>query len=148
MLKIREMNKDDIDQVFNIECESFSDPWSKVSLQNEIDNPNATYLVIIENNSIIAYAGLWKIFDEGHITNIAVKKEKRGKGIGTILTEKLISKGKNKSIDKFTLEVRENNINAIKMYKKIGFKEVGIRKDFYDKPKENAIIMWLNTVDN
>lgn len=148
MLTIREMNKDDIDQVFSIECESFSDPWSKVSLQNEIDNPNATYLVIIENNSIIAYAGLWKIFDEGHITNIAVKKEKRGKGIGTILTEKLISNGKNKSIFKFTLEVRENNINAIKMYKKIGFKEVGIRKDFYDKPKENAIIMWLNTVDN
>lgn len=144
MLVIRHMEEEDIDQVYEIECESFSEPWSKNALYSEVMNPNATYLVIIKNKEIVAYAGLRKIFDEGHITNIAVKIANRGQGLGKLLTEKLIEEGNTIGIKKYTLEVRESNINAIKMYRKIGFKEAGIRKDFYEKPKENAFIMWYS----
>jgi ribosomal-protein-alanine N-acetyltransferase len=139
---IRDMKREDINQVYEIECESFSEPWTENALYNELSNPNAIYLVISKNEEVIAYAGMWKIFDEGHITNIAVKKIYRQNGFGRLLTEKLIEKGTSIGVSKYTLEVRESNTSAIKMYRKIGFKEVGIRKDFYDKPRENAYIMW------
>lgn len=99
-------------------------------------------MVVEIDGEIIAYAGLWKIFDEGHITNIAVKDSYRNKGVGKGLMSSLLTNTAKIGIDSFTLEVRRSNIGAIKLYESLGFEVAGIRKNFYDKPNEDALIMW------
>lgn len=144
MLLIREMEIIDIESIYEIEKEAFADPWSKSALIDELNNENALYYVALLDNEVKAYIGMWKIFDEGHITNIAVKKENRRFKIGQQLLEKLIEKGNELGIRSYTLEVRESNISALNMYLKAGFNIAGKRKNFYSNPLEDAIIMWLD----
>jgi ribosomal-protein-alanine N-acetyltransferase len=137
------MKLKDIEEVHSIEKNTFPSPWSKDAFTNELmSNTHSIYMVIQEDDTIIAYAGLWNIVGEGHITNIAVKKERRGVGFGRKITEALIYEGKKQGITSFTLEVRVSNENAIKLYEKLGFEIAGLRKNFYDKPNEDAYIMW------
>lgn len=139
----RRMTLDDVEQVHSIEQSTFSTPWSKESLEKELtSNTQALYMVLEENNEILAYSGLWNIASEGHITNIAVKKEKRGLGLGEKVTQAIIDEGNKVGINTFTLEVRKSNIVAIRLYNKLGFTVAGVRKNFYDSPKEDAYIMW------
>ena len=94
-----------------------------------------------ENESILGYAGLQIVLDEGYVTNIAVTKTARGKGIGKALVEALVNLSKNKNLAFISLEVRESNLPAISLYKKFGFEDKGKRKAFYSNPTEDAIIM-------
>lgn len=142
MMEIRKMIEKDINQIHEIESEAFSVPWTIESIMMEVINKRSHYLVIDLDGEIVGYAGLWKIFDEGHINNIAIKKCHRNKGLGRLLMEALIAQSKTHGMMKFTLEVRVSNNQAIKLYEGLGFKEEGIRKEFYNDPKENAIIMW------
>lgn len=145
MYLARRMKLKDIEEVHSIEESTFPDPWSQDAFTKELmSNTHSIYMVIEEDGTIIAYAGLWNIVGEGHITNIAVKKERRGAGFGRKITEALIYEGKKQGITSFTLEVRVSNNNAIKLYEKLGFEIAGVRKNFYDKPKEDAYIMWKN----
>jgi len=146
MYNYRCMTIDDIEQVHKIECEVFSKPWSINAFKDEMNNENAYYYVVEKDNKVIGYAGLWKILDEGHITNVAVSKKFQGQGLGTSLLKKLIEKTEKSGIKSFTLEVRKSNTKAINIYKRLGFKEVGFRKNFYEEPKEDAIIMWTKPV--
>ena len=141
-MEIREILEKDVEQVYAIELEAFSSPWSRESILMEVISPRSHYLVMDYEGEIIGYAGLWKIFDEGHITNIAVKKGYRNRGFGLLLMERLMEHAQDNQIEKLTLEVRCGNFQALKLYKKLGFVEAGRRKGFYDLPKEDAIIMW------
>lgn len=139
---VREMDRADVDQVWEIEHESFSDPWSKASFIEVISEPNNCYLVAAEDENIVGYCGYWGVVGEGYIYNVAVKSSIRRQGIGLGMLKELIIHAKCRGITSLTLEVRESNKAAIDLYKKLGFDEAGIRKDFYTKPQENAIIMW------
>lgn len=141
-MEIRKLEECDIDQVVQIEKDTFSMPWTRNDFLDGIKNPNQYYVVAIENDEVLGYCGFWNVVGEGQITNVAVKQSARNQNIGFQLLTFLIEWGTNENVTSFTLEVRESNKPAIHLYKKLGFKEEGIRKNFYDKPQENAIIMW------
>ena len=137
------MELSDIEDILVVEKLSFSIPWSKDSFEKEIvDNNLATYLVAKVNEKAVGYIGMWKVLNEGHITNVAVHPEFRHQGIGDQLVSELLSLCEKENIDLVTLEVRKSNYNAIKLYEKHGFVAEGIRKAYYQDNKEDAIIMW------
>lgn len=141
---IRNMEEKDLDAVYEIECATFSKPWSMTDFKESLSDVHNLYLVVEENEKIIAYCGMWGVVDEGQINNVAVEKKHRGKGIGYSMLKELIEKGKTKGLVAFTLEVRVNNKPAVTLYEKLGFKSAGIRKNFYEEPTEDALIMWLS----
>ena len=107
------------------------------------DNALARYFTVRDGDRAVAYGGMWLIFNEAHITNLAVHPEYRGKGIGRLLLKGMIDYGLSNGIQSFTLEVRESNKAAIGLYSKLGFKKAGSRKGYYSDTKEDAVIMWL-----
>lgn len=139
---IREMKEADIPYVCEIECSIFSKPWSFNSFLSSIKDTDNIYLVVEEEEEVIGYCGLWGIVGEGQINNVAVKNEHRNKGIGRKMLQRLIDLGKEQGLEEFTLEVRVSNKNAIHLYRSLLFKDAGIRKNFYEEPAEDAIIMW------
>ena len=141
-MKIRPMSDKDLKQVCDIENETFSEPWSYNSFSNSITSKDNTYLVAEEDDEILGYCGMWGTVDEGQITNVAVKKEHRNRKIGYNLMKTLMEYGKDNGLIAFTLEVRAGNEHAIKLYHSLGFRDSGYRKNFYSKPKEDALIMW------
>ncbi len=142
MIRVRNMQHEDILAVFEIEKESFSVPWSVQSFEESLKQSYAIFLVAELEGCIVGYIGMYQMGLEGDITNVAVLPQFRGTGIGTLLLESIIQKAKDVNIQDITLEVRESNRSAIGLYSKVGFVSVGIRKDFYEKPKENAVVMW------
>jgi len=146
-VEISYMTLEDIDDVMVVEKLSFTIPWSKNALIEEVlNNRMAIYITAKVNGKAIGYAGMWKIFDEGHITNIAVHPEYRQNGIGSRLVEKLVDIAKERGIVKMTLEVRKSNLAAQALYCKYGFKEMGLRKGYYADNGEDAIIMWKEDI--
>jgi len=146
-IEIVSFKQEHIDGIIMIETLTFPTPWSKESFEKELEtNKFARYIVAKKDNIVIGYAGMWLILDEGHITNIAVHPEYRGIGAGNRLLESLIEICKIESIHHITLEVRKSNIIAQNLYKKYGFIEEGVRKEYYGDNKEDAIIMWKHNV--
>ena len=141
-MQIRRIEEKDIDQVETIEKDTFSMPWTRKDFFDSVTNANQLYVVAIEENEVLGYCGLWNIAGEGQITNVAVKKNARNQKIGFKMLNYLMEWGIDEEITAFTLEVRESNKPAIHLYEKLGFKAEGIRKNFYEKPQENAVIMW------
>jgi len=140
---IEKMEPKHIDGVMVVEHLSFSIPWSRTSFVQELTtNEFAHYLVAIENGIVVGYAGMWKIQDEGHITNIAVHPEFRGVHIGKGLMAQLINEARNLGVNSMTLEVRKSNVVAKNLYESYGFTEAGVRKGYYADNKEDAIVMW------
>ena len=131
-----------VPQVAEIEKNTFSLPWSEEAFYGEIQNPLATYVVAVEDETVLGFAGVHIIAGEGYITNIAVCENARRRGIGKIMLEKIIDNCKEKCTF-LTLEVRKSNAPAISLYEKLGFETKGIRKNFYEKPTEDAVIMTL-----
>lgn len=140
--QVREMTLDDVNQVYEIEQQLFSMPWSKEDFTSSMNHPQNLYLVVDDGGKIAGYCGFWSVLDEGQITNVAVQQEYQNQGIGKLLITELLRKGREKALTAFTLEVRESNKYAIQLYKSCGFEEAGIRPNFYEKPTENAVIMW------
>ena len=141
-LIIRPMTMDDVDEVYVVEEDCFVDPWSKESIRKELKNNLARYLVAQLDDKIVGYVGVWFVVDEGHITNVAVHSDYRGKKVGDKLVKQMVELCKENNIVAMTLEVRASNIVAQNLYKKYGFKMGGIRKEYYSDNKEDAIIMW------
>lgn len=143
-LTIRQMRPEDIDEVLIVENQAFSTPWSRSAFVEEVcNNDIAHYLVVIVDNKIIGYGGMWIIVDEAHVTNIAVLPKFHGRGIGALLLEHMITTAKALRATSMTLEVRPSNTPARKMYTRRGFKEHGLRPNYYKDLGEDAIIMWL-----
>lgn len=139
---VRLMETKDIEQVAELEKECFSKPWSAASLEKEVDNTNSIFCVYEIENRIVGYAGMYLTPPEGSITNIAVTEKYRGRGIAGDILESMFRKANFEGITEFTLEVRISNRSAINLYKKYGFLCEGIRKNFYEEPREDAYIMW------
>lgn len=140
--RVRAMQPEDVEQVYAIEKELFSMPWSKDDFVSSLKNPQNLYLVVEKEGEILGYCGLWSVLDEGQVTNVAVKRTVQGQGIGKLLMEALLQKGLEKQLTQFTLEVRESNLAARALYQSVGFENAGVRPNFYEKPTENAVIMW------
>ena len=137
------MTLDDIEAVHDIEAATFRTPWSKESFYKEVtDNPCARYVVLREDGVTIAYAGVWFVLDEGHITNIAVRPDRRGMGYGEMVTRGMIQLAADSGMNWMTLEVRRSNKAAQNLYHKLGFIDVGYRKRYYEN-SEDALIMAL-----
>lgn len=130
-----------LDDVYIIETECFSHPWSKQSLEEELNNETSLFLVAKEENEVIGYIGMSIVIDEGYIFNVAVRESYRNKGVATALINELVTYGKKNNFSFITLEVRESNLPAISLYSKFGFIKAGERKDYYSNPKENAILL-------
>ena len=141
-LVIEEMKVDDIDGVFEVEKSCFEDYWSKDSFKKELSNNLAKYLVAKVDKKVVGYVGIWFVVDEGHITNVAVHEDYRGKKVGDQLIKELVQVCKDSNIVSMTLEVRASNTVAQNLYRKYGFRMAGIRKEYYSNNKEDAIIMW------
>jgi ribosomal-protein-alanine N-acetyltransferase len=143
---IRRMTEADLAQICTIEMEIFSEPWREEDFNQALKDTNNGYLVAEVQGQIVGYCGYWGIPPEGYIYNVAVKKEFRRQQIAYQLLGALLEMAKENGIHALTLEVRYSNTPAIHLYKRLGFVEVGIRKDFYSKPTEDAVIMWLNPI--
>lgn len=141
-LTIRRMEERDLDAVCQIEEETFSLPWSKKSFAESILLYHTIFLVAELNGLVAGYCGCYQSLEEAEIVNVAVKKELRGLGIGRKMLTELMNLGKGQGVFAYTLEVRVSNHTAIHLYESLGFESIGIRKNFYEKPTENAMIMW------
>lgn len=142
-IEIFDMTLEDFEKIKDTLISDFDDFWSPSILKSELIGDNKKYIAAKNKNKIVGFAGMMINFQELEIMNIVTKKTERGKGIGKILLQEIIKFAKNNEIEKIFLEVNENNIIARKLYKKQGFEEIGVRKNYYDG-QEIAIIMSKN----
>lgn len=141
-MNIREMTWDDLDQVMVIERENFSVPWTEMGFFTYLMREDALFLVAEdEEENILGYCGVIIAIDEGDITNVSVKKELQGKGIGKALVQALITQTVSRGVHTLFLEVRESNAGALALYEKMGFEYMGVRKNYYTDPVEDGITM-------
>ncbi|MGE7604698.1 ribosomal protein S18-alanine N-acetyltransferase [Peribacillus sp. NPDC097675] len=144
-MTFRMMKTEDIEQVLNVEKQSFTLPWTREAFFNELNNNEyAVYLVIEDDGKIAGYCGAWIVIDESHITNIAILPEYRGQKLGEALLRKMIEISISMGVVRMTLEVRVSNAVAISLYEKLGFQKGGIRKRYYTDNQEDAYVMWVN----
>ena len=138
---IRKMQPEDLAEVCKIEKDNFSLPWSEKSFLESMEREDTVFLVALEDEDVAGYIGCDCIAGAGEITNVAVKASHRRKGIGGKLLQKLYEEGAALDTQEYFLEVLESNEAAIGLYLSQGFVKEGIRKNFYEKPVENAVIM-------
>lgn len=138
---VRKMTLQDIDQVMLIEQESFTLPWSRESYLSGLRNQFATYLVCDYEGEVAAYGGIWVVFEEAHITNVAVSTRCRRQGIGRALMGELETIARKRNAQRILLEVRPSNHAALSMYRELGFMSTGLRKQYYSDNGEDALIM-------
>lgn len=139
---ISEMNLQDLENIKGCLLTDFDNFWSYNILKQELENGKSKYFVAKQEKEIVGFAGILLIIDQVNIMNIVVKKDKRNFGIGSLLLEEIIRYSKIHNATSITLEVNEKNIPAIKLYKKYGFKQVGLRRKYYNN-EDNAILMDL-----
>nr|WP_326185274.1 ribosomal protein S18-alanine N-acetyltransferase [uncultured Oscillibacter sp.] len=141
-VRIVPMNADHLDEVAELERICFSTPWSRNMLAEELDNALSAFLVALDDGGRVAgYAGLQVVLDEGYITNIAVRPECRKQGVAGKLLQVFLDFAQGNRLAFLTLEVRASNYDAIALYGSRGFRSAGRRKNYYEHPREDAIIM-------
>ena len=142
-VRIVPMNADHLDALEKLERTCFSRPWSRKMLAEELENQCAAFLVAEDADSgeVVGYAGLLVMADEGYITNVAVFPQFRRQGIAGQLVQVFLRFAQANQLAFLTLEVRPSNEAAIALYQSFGFEEVGRRKNYYDLPKEDALIL-------
>lgn len=132
-----------VPELAQMEKEIFSQPWSEQQFRDLLKRDYCLYLVAQKNDKIVGCAGLTILVDEGDIDKVMVQEADRGQGIASLLMEALLEEGRRRGVKEFTLEVRAGNTAAIRLYEKFGLISEGIRPRFYEKPVEDAVIMWL-----
>ncbi len=150
-IRIRHMEESDIPAVLVVEQENFSIPWSEKSFRDMLQRPEALFLVAertgpeggagTPDDGVLGYAGAITAGEEGDVTNIAVLGREKQKGIATVLLKHLIRETITAGVQDLYLEVREHNTPALRLYEAAGFVPVGRRKGYYDRPKEDAVLM-------
>lgn len=136
------MKAEDVPEISRLEQEAFSMPWSEEDFEEMIRSENARYYVAEKDGVILGGCGLYIVLEEGSITNVVIRREARNQGVGTELMRHMMEMCGRDGVKAFTLEVRVSNKAAIHMYEKVGFVSEGIRPGFYEKPVEDAMIMW------
>lgn len=137
---IKAFEKNHVSEVAELERLCFSDPWSEKALLDSLSSPFAHFKVY-EEDGVAGYIGFYAVSGEGSITNVAVHPDKRGLGIGETLVREIVKDGEKLSLEFITLEVRASNTPARRLYEKCGFQDMGMRRAFYSKPTEDAVIM-------
>ena len=142
MINIEIADLHDVPGIFAVECESFEHPWTEKMFFDDLENEKTVYTVAKDGGRIIGYAGVWCVFGDCDITNVAVIPEYRRKGIAGMLLKQIIYEARKRNGENIRLEVRKSNYGAIALYEKYGFKQIDIRKKYYENT-EDAIIMEL-----
>lgn len=144
---IEKMQEEDIPQVAQIEARVCSMPWSEQGFLEALKQ-DVLFVTAKQNNQVLGYSGMYCSFEEGEITNVAVLPEVQKRGIGKRIILELLKMALEKGVSRVILEVRVSNIPAIKLYERFGFQKAGIRKGFYEKPREDAAIMILEQISS
>ena len=144
-VQIVTMNGDHLDEVAELERVCFPDPWSRNMLKEELENDLAAFLVALDGEGAVAgYAGLQVVLNEGYILNVAVRPDCRRPGVAGQLLQVFLNFARGNRLAFLTLEVRASNYDAIALYGSRGFRGVGRRKNYYEHPREDAVIMTLD----
>lgn len=140
-LRIVDVSAEHIRQIEEIERDCFSRPWTAEQLKSQMRDAQHEFIAAVSDGRVLGYVGLMYVLDEGYISNVAVHPDARRQGIGDTLIDALAAKAAELELAFLTLEVRESNAPAIALYAKHGFHPVGKRKNYYDAPKEDAVLM-------
>lgn len=140
-MTIREMTAADIEAVAQLEAQISSMPWSVQGFADTLHREDILFLVAYEKDRLLGYAGVYCTADEGEITNVAVAQTVRRSGVGRALLKTMIGMLADRRVCRIVLEVRTSNEPAIRLYEQNGFSVVGTRKNFYEKPTEDAYVM-------
>lgn len=144
-VRYRKMTPTDVKAVHAIEVAVFAAPWTEESFHYEMnENQYASYVVAELDNEIIGFCGMWMVFGDVQITNVAVLEKARGLGIGEGLMQTAMATAKAHAMENMSLEVRVSNHVAQGLYRKLGFQDGGIRKGYYTDNQEDALVMWVN----
>ena len=146
MTEIRKIGENDIEAIASLESEIFSDSWSEKSIKETYENQNACILGAYKEGVLAGYVIFYYVLDEGEIARIAVSPQYRRQGVADQIFAGLLDFCAEKSIERILLDVRTSNEPAIAFYRKSGFAEDGIRKNFYENPKEDALLMSVSVV--
>lgn len=141
MIVIRTMSERDSSAVWELEKKCFSVPWSEESIRAMFSEKGYWNLTARDDGSLVGYIGMKAVLDEADITNVAVDPDRRRQGIGKMLLRELLAKAGDMGIRRIFLEVRVSNTAARALYEQAGFRTVDVRKNYYEKPKEDAYIM-------
>ena len=141
-IEIRKLQERDLEELAAIEAESFSMPWSRDALAQLLEQPYCFYLTALLEGEIAGCCGYTSLCGEACIDNVVVAERYRNRGVAQAMLGELIARGESDQVEAFTLEVRVSNAPAIHIYEKLGFVCEGIRPGFYEKPREDAMIMW------
>ena len=139
--QVQDAENKQLSQLEELEKLCFSLPWTREQLESQLPDGQHIFLVAVEGERVLGYVGMMFVLDEGYISNVAVSPEARRRGFGDALISELLLRAEEKALSFVTLEVRESNEAAIGLYQKHGFQKVGLRKKYYDLPKEDAILM-------
>lgn len=143
--KIRLAERRDVSELLGIETAQFPDPWTKRILLDEIENTETRrYTVAVEKRRIVGYLGVMFVLDELHVNTIGTLPQQEGRGIATSLLEDAWADARARGITRATLEVAVSNQRAIELYRRYGFHPVGVRKNYYEKSNEDALILWAD----
>jgi len=139
---VRRLAPEDVDAVVAIETEAFSSPWRRDTFLDLVDRPGLELLVMEEPGvGIVGYAVLWCILDQGELANMAISARFRGRGLGSFLLERVLETARERGVETVFLEVRVSNESASRLYTRFGFSDVGVRRAYYDHPREDARVM-------
>lgn len=143
MIQVRRMTIEDVDSVSQLEEKTFSMPWHRESFIEMISNPLALFMVAVDGDELMGTCGMLTVAGEADISNVAVDERYRRQGVALLLVgEAMKVAERDYGVKDFTLEVRAGNRPAIGLYEKLGFVSEGVRPNFYEKPVEDALIMW------
>ena len=137
----REMLVEDLDQVMEIEEDLFSVPWTREGFLTYLLKKDTMFFVVEEKEKILGFCSMMTVLDEGDILNVAVRRDRQKEGIGQFLVDSILRMADLQGISLVHLEVREGNQTARRLYERLGFKEDGLRRNYYEDPVENAVLM-------
>ncbi|HET9949723.1 MAG TPA: ribosomal protein S18-alanine N-acetyltransferase [Longimicrobiales bacterium] len=141
-VRVRAMRRDDLDAVAALERATFSSPWHRETFAGLVGRPTVEALVLeSDEGGVIGYAILWCVLEEGELANLAVAPRLQGRGLGGQLLAAAMERARERGVERVYLEVRETNAHAIALYRRFGFVEVGRRRDYYERPREDALLM-------
>ena len=130
-------------QIQRIEQQSFSVPWTEAMLRMQLQPDSHVFLTAETDGAVVGYVGMLYVLDEGYISNVAVRPDYRRRGVAEALLAELEARGRALMLSFLTLEVRESNAAAVALYEKRGYRVAGRRKNYYEKPTEDALLMTL-----
>lgn len=135
------LTPDQVDAVVEIESAAFTTPWQAETFHGLIGRDGIVLLTMTDGDDVIGYAVLWCIVDQGELANIAIAEERRGRGLGAHLLRQALDVARERGVEKLFLEVRESNADALALYARFGFEQVGVRRRYYERPVEDAHVM-------